>query len=202
LNAADFYDLNREHLLKLERFAAKSADNLINSIEASKKVPFERVLYAIGIRFVGETVARKLAIHFKSMDALMNADNNELLEVGEIGEVIAGSVISFFSIEANRRMIQRMKAAGIQMSSNSAILRQSEKLSGKNFVISGVFKNHTREEMQHLIEENGGKNLSSVSTNTNFIIAGEGMGPAKKEKAMKLGIPILSEAEFMEMLEA
>jgi len=201
LNSADFYDLTREHLLKLERFGVKSADNLINSIEASKSVPFERVLYAIGIRFVGETVARKLALHFKSMDALMNADNSELIQVGEIGEVIAGSIISFFSVDANKKMIERMKAAGVQMSSTSVTVKQSEKLSGKSFVISGVFKDHSREEIQRIIEENGGKNLSSVSANTNFVVAGEGMGPAKKEKAAKLGVPILSEDDFLKMLE-
>jgi DNA ligase (NAD+) len=200
-NVADFYELTKEKLLQLDRFAKKSAENLISSIEASKAVAFERVLFAIGIRYVGETVAKKLASHFSSMDELMAADVPDLIQVGEIGEVIAGSVKEFFSNEKNRQIIERLKSYGVQMSDKTTKEKLSEKLSGKNFVISGVFSNYSRDEMQKLIEENGGKILGSVSSNTNFIVAGEGMGPSKKEKALKLGIPIISEDDVAGMLK-
>jgi DNA ligase (NAD+) len=199
-NPADFYDLSTGQLLKLERFAEKSADNLIKSIDASKMVPFERVLYAIGIRYVGETVARKVADHFKSIDTISKATLEQLMEVGEIGDVIARSVLAFFANERNREMIERLRVAGIQFSQEAKHKKQSEHLAGKSFVISGVFMSHSREEIQKLIEENGGKNLSSVSSNTQFIIAGEGMGPSKKEKAQKLGVPIIGIDEFLKML--
>jgi len=200
-NSADFYALTREVLMKLERFAAKSAENLLKSIEESKKVPFERVLYAIGIRFVGETVAKKLAMHFRSVESIMKASFEELILVGEIGDVIAGSVIQYFSQDRNRKMITRLREAGLQFESAPETLKmKSAKLNSMNFVISGVFKTHSREELQAMIEENGGKNLAAVSSNTDYIIAGEGMGPSKREKAMKLGIPIISEEEFLVML--
>lgn len=199
-NPADFYDLSTDHLLKLERFAKKSADNLIQSIDASRTVPFERVLYAIGIRYVGETVARKIVDHFRSIDAIMGATQEQLIEVGEIGDVIARSMQTFFVNEQNLRMIERLRAAGLQFNQEDKHERKSERLSGKTFVISGVFPNHSREEVQKLIEENGGKNLSSVSSNTQYIIAGEGMGPSKKEKAQKMGIPMIAIEEFLNML--
>jgi DNA ligase (NAD+) len=199
-NPADFYDLSVAQLLQLDRFAKKSADNLIQSIEASKSVPFERVLYAIGIRYVGETVARKVAEHFRSMDSISNATMEQLIEVGEIGDVIARSIQAFFGNERNRNMVERLKAAGLQFSQEEKHAKKSERLTGKSFVISGVFMNHSREEIQQLIEENGGKNLSSVNSNTQFIIAGEGLGPSKKEKAKKLGIPIIGIDDFLKMI--
>jgi DNA ligase (NAD+) len=200
-NAADFYTLTRDVLVKLERFAAKSAENLLNSIEESKSIPFDRVLYAIGIRFVGETVAKKLASHFRSMDRISKASLEELIEVGEIGEVIAGSVLRYFESAANQKVVSRLADAGVQMElAGDALQPKTLKLKNINFVISGVFEKHSREEMQQMIEENGGKNLGSVSSKTNFIVAGEGMGPSKKDKAVKLGIPIISEDQFLEML--
>ena len=201
-NIADFYSLTREKLLELDRFGKKSADNLMNSIEASKMVVFERVLFAIGIRYVGETVARKLAAHFKSIDAIMSAGINDLIQVGEIGEVIASSVKEYFSNEVNRQVVERLKLSGVQMTSpDQSHKKKSEKLAGKSFVISGVFKGYSRENMQKMVEEHGGKNLAAVSSNTSYIIAGEGMGPSKKEKANKLGIPLISEEEFLRMIE-
>ena len=202
-NVADFYSLTRETLIKLERFAAKSAENLLASIEESKNIPFDRVLYAIGIRFVGETVAKKLAAHFRSMERISKAILEELIEVGEIGEVIAGSVLRYFENEANKTVISRLAQAGVQMElAGDALQPKSLKLKNINFVISGVFEKHSREELQKMIEENGGKNLGSVSYKTNFIVAGEGMGPSKKDKAVKLGIPIISEDQFLEMLRS
>jgi len=201
-DVADFYTLTREMLIRLERFAAKSAENLITSIEDSKNIPFDRVLYAIGIRFVGETVAKKLASHFRSMDRISQATLEELIEVGEIGEVIAGSVLRFFQNEANKTIIRRLAQAGVQMElSGDALQPKSLKLKNLSFVISGVFEKHSREELQKMIEENGGKFLGSVSSKTNFIVAGEGMGPSKKDKAEKLGIPIISEDDFLEMMK-
>ena len=196
---ADFYSLNKEKLIELERFADKSADNLLKSIEESKKVPFERVLFAIGIRYVGETVAKKLASHFRSVDELMAASADDLIQVGEIGEVIAKSITGFFSIPYNRELIEKLKRAGVQLA-GSGMERVSDRLKGKSFVISGVFKGHSREEMQKMIEANGGRNLGSVSSNTNYVVAGEGMGPAKKEKAAKMGIPVITEEEFLRMI--
>lgn len=198
---ADFYDLTEEILLRQERFAKKSAENLIRSIEESKKAPFGRVLYALGIRYVGETVAKKLASHFESVDELMAADVDGLMQVGEIGEVIAGSVKMYFSNDQNRRIVERLRAAGVQMTRRAGTEKKSDKLAGKSFVISGVFKNHSREALQKLIVENGGKNPGSISASTDYVVAGDGMGPAKKEKAIKLGIPIISEDDFIEMLE-
>jgi DNA ligase (NAD+) len=198
---ADFYTLNKEVLVKLERFADKSADNLLKSIQDSKKVPFERVLFAIGIRYVGETVAKKLAAHFKSVDELMIATPENLMQVGEIGEVIAKSIIDFFALPRNRTLIDKLKAAGVQFSSSGTEKTRTDRLKGLSFVISGVFKDHSREEIQKMIEENGGKNLGNVSTNTSYVVAGEGMGPAKREKAAKLGIPIITEKDFLSMLE-
>ncbi len=200
-DVADYYALDQGVLLKLERFAEKSAENLIRSIEESKKIPFERVLYALGIRFVGETVAKKLAVHFRSMQALSAASYDELIGVGEIGEVIARSIIQFFSQERNGLMIDRLKCAGLQFNLVSEPAPdRSTKLSNLNFVISGVFKSHSRDELQKMIEENGGKNLAAVTSNTHYLLAGEGMGPSKHEKAIKLGIPVISEEEFLGML--
>lgn len=197
---ADFYSLTSETLLKLERFGEKSANNLIRSIEASREVPFHRVLFAIGIRYVGETVAKTLAYRLKSIVAIEEATLEDLTNVGEIGEVIAGSILRFFANEVNRNMVARLKAAGLQLSASEEPGMQSERLLNLNFVISGVFKQHSREEIQKLIETHGGKNLSAVSSTTSYVVAGDGMGPSKREKATKMGIPILSEDEFLQML--
>jgi DNA ligase (NAD+) len=200
-NIADFYNLSKEMLLGLDRFAKKSAGNLIDSIDASKKVPFERVLYAIGIRYVGETVAKKIVAHFKSIDTLSFSTPEDLVQVDEIGEVIAKSIIAWFANKSNQELITRLKEAGVQLSSADNSTRVSDWLSGKSFVISGVFKHHSREEIQRMIEEHGGKNLSGVSSYTSYIVAGEGMGPSKREKAIKLGVSIITEQEFLAMIE-
>jgi DNA ligase (NAD+) len=198
---ADFYSLTRQQLVNLERFADKSADNLISSIAASRKVPFERVLYALGIRFVGETIARKLARAFRSIESLEAATMEELTSVGEIGVRIAESILQYFGDEFNRQLITKLKAAGIQFQLDKASeATVSGKLTGKNFVISGTFRKHSRDELKNLIEINGGKNPGSVTGNTHYIIAGEDMGPAKRDKARKLSIPIISEDEFMLMI--
>ena len=200
-DSADFYSLNKEQLIKLERFAEKSAENLINSIEASKKIPWERVLYALGIRFVGETMAKKLAQAFPSIDALAMATLENLISVEEIGEKIAESIRLYFDNEKNQKLIERLKSAGIRLQSDqNNKIQISDKLSGKNFVISGTFRSHSRDELKDLIEQHGGKNLVSVTGNTHYIVAGEDMGPAKREKARKLGIPIISEDEFLRMI--
>lgn len=200
-NYADLYELRKEQVLPLERMAEKSADNLIKGIEASKKVPFERVLFALGIRFVGETVAKKLARHFKSLEALMRATEEELVELDDIGERIAASTVAFFGTEENRHIVERLKNYGLQM----AILKkdtahQTQKLEGKTLVISGVFS-RSRKEMKQLIEDNGGKNTGSLSGNTDYLLAGDKMGPSKRKKAESLAIPIISEEDFMEMIE-
>lgn len=200
-NIADIYDLKFSDLVNLERMGEKSANNLLNSIEKSKQVPFERVLFALGIRFVGETVAKKLAAHFKSIDALQHATYEELLEVEEIGDKIAQSVIQFFSDPKNLEIIQRLKAAGIQMSlSEENQSLKGNELEGKSIVISGVFKLHSRDEYKKMIEAHGGKNVGSVSSKTSFILAGDNMGPEKLKKAQQLGIPLIDESTFLAMI--
>lgn len=200
-DSADFYTLTREQLTNLERFADKSAENLVKSIETSKNVPYDRVLYALGIRYVGETVAKKIAQAFPSIEALASASMEELTSVEEIGNTIAESIRQFFADARNRQLIERLKSAGIKFQAeDTAGKRISEVLSGKNFVISGTFAEHTREEIKEMIELHGGKNLSSVTSNTSYLIAGRDMGPGKREKANKLGIPIITEEEFMRMV--
>jgi DNA ligase (NAD+) len=201
-NIADFYTLNKEALVKMERFANRSADNLLKSIQDSKKVPFERVLFALGIRYVGETVAKKLAASFTSVDDLMAASVDDLLQVGEIGDVIARSIVDFFSVSRNREMIEKLRASGLQLNSPVSGKKVSNRLDGLSFVVSGVFRDYSREEIHRTIEENGGRILSGVSSNTSYVVAGEGMGPAKREKAEKLGVPIITEAEFLRMVTA
>ncbi|RZJ68588.1 MAG: NAD-dependent DNA ligase LigA, partial [Flavobacterium sp.] len=202
-NYADLYELKKEQVVPLERMADKSAENLIKGIEASKQIPFERVLYALGIRYVGETVAKKLAKHYKSIDNLANATLAELVMVDEIGERIAQSVIEFFENPENIKLVDRLKAYGVQMevsaSSNTSV---SEMLAGKIFVVSGVFEKFSRDELKKAIEDNGGKVGSSISSKTNYVLAGDNMGPAKLEKANQLGVKIISEEEFEEMIEA
>ncbi len=197
---SDLFDLRKTDLLALERFADKSAQNLIDSINAAKKVPFPRVLYALGIRFVGETVAKTLAKHFKSIDNLANASYEELVEVPEIGERIAQSILNYFKDPKNHKIIQKLKNAGIQMELETEEAKSPGKLAEKTFVISGTFQHASRDELKQLIEENGGKNTSSLSSNTDYLVAGENMGPKKLDKAKKLNIPIISENEFFKMI--
>ncbi|WP_405327954.1 NAD-dependent DNA ligase LigA [Leeuwenhoekiella sp. LLG6367-2.1] len=200
-NYADLYSLKKEQILPLERMAEKSAVNLINGIEASKKIAFERVLFGLGIRYVGETVARKLAKQFKNIDALANASLEDLIAVDEIGERIAQSVVEFFGSEQNRELVDRLKEYGVQLELDAAVLEnQTEKLKGNTFVISGVFTQVSRTELKKLIEDNGGKASGSISSKTNYLVAGENMGPSKREKAEKLNVPIITEAEFLDMI--
>ncbi len=201
-NAADFYSLTKEQLVNLERFADKSAENLIKSIEASKNVPFDRVLFALGIRFVGETVAKKLAQTFQSMDKLANASVEELTATEEIGEKIAESIKQYFNDDKNKRLIEKLRLAGIRMQYEQPVSKKiSDVLGGKNFVISGTFRHFSRDEIKSLIEQHGGRNQSAVSGNTHFIVAGEDMGPAKREKALKMKIPVITEEEFLDMIK-
>ncbi|WP_274476480.1 NAD-dependent DNA ligase LigA [Mangrovimonas aestuarii] len=199
---SDLYELKKEQVIPLERMAEKSADNLIKGIEKSKSIPFERVLYALGIRYVGETVAKKLAKHYKTIDALANASLEDLVAVEEIGEKIAQSVQVFFESEKNNSIIQKLKSFGVQLEIDASVLaNQTDKLQSQTFVVSGVFETISRNELKKLIEDNGGKVASSISSKTNFIVAGDKMGPSKKEKAEKLNIPLLSENEFLSLLE-
>lgn len=196
---ADLYDLTREPLLALDRMADKSVDNLLAGIEASKQVPFERVLFGLGIRFVGETVAKKLAYAFGTMDTLQIATFEELLAVDEIGERIANSLISFFKNQESLQLIARLKLHGLNMEVEKRAL-DSTVLEGKTLVVSGVFDSFSRDELKHLIDINGGKNTGSVSAKTDFLVAGEGMGPSKLTKATDLGVTILSEEEFKNLI--
>jgi DNA ligase (NAD+) len=198
-NIADIYTLRANDLAVLPRLGEKSADNIISSIERSKSVPFARVLFGLGIRFVGETTAKYLAAHFKSIDAVMAADKVSLMESDEVGEKIADAIIDYFADPANIEIIERLKAAGLQFEAEQSV-RHSDTLEGKNIVISGKFINHSREELKAMIEAHGGKNQSGVNANTDFIVAGENMGPAKLQKAEKLGVKILSESEFIELI--
>ena len=184
----------------MERKAQKSAENLINGIEKSKEVPFERVLYALGIRYVGETVAKKLAKHYKSIDSIANASLMDLILVDEIGEKIAQSVIEFFENPENRIAVERLKNVGVQFELKESNSQVSNKLEGKTFVVSGVFELFSRDDLKKAIEDNGGKVGSSISAKTNYVIAGENMGPAKLEKANQLGIKLISENDFILLL--
>ena len=200
-NAADLYTLEIADLLRLERWAEKSASNLIASLEESKQVSFERVLYGLGIRYVGETVAKRLVSAFHSMEQLEQASLEELTAVDEIGDRIAQSVIDYFADERNRALVNRLKEYGLQMSVAEEVLaNRSEKLKGLVIVISGTFSKHSRDEYKAMIEQHGGKNSGSVSGKTDYILAGENMGPAKLEKAAKLGVKIINEDEFLNMI--
>jgi DNA ligase (NAD+) len=198
---ADLYELTVEQILPLERMAQKSAENLVNGVQKSKEIPFERVLYAIGIRYVGETVAKKLAKHYKNIDALQKAPLMDLILVDEIGEKIAQSVIEFFENQENVKIIERLKQFGVQMELVEKFNpNATEKLAGKTFVVSGVFEKFSRDDLKKAIEDNGGKVGSSISAKTDFVIAGDNMGPAKLEKANQLKIAIISENDFLEMI--
>lgn len=200
-NAADLYMLRVADLLRLERWAEKSARNLMASLEDSKQVPFERVLYALGIRYVGETVAKRLATSFLSMERLSQASLEELVAVDEIGERIAQSVINYFADERNQTLVNRLKEFGLQMAvAEEKLANRTEKLKGLTIVISGTFSKHSRDEYKAMIEQHGGKNSGSVSGKTHYILAGENMGPAKLEKASKLGVKIIHEDEFLKMI--
>ena len=195
------YELTVEQILPLDRMAQKSAENLVKGVENSKKIPFENVLYALGIRFVGETVAKKLAKHYKNIDALQQATLMDLVLVDEIGERIAQSVIDFFENKENKIIIDRLKSYGIQFEIIEKLNpNATEKFLGKIFVVSGVFTTFSRDELKKAIEDNGGKVGSSISAKTDFVVAGDNMGPAKLEKATKLGIEIISEEDFIKLL--
>lgn len=201
-NIADIYSLQPEDLMFLPRMGQKSAENMVQGIMKSRQVPFERVLFALGIRFVGATVAKRLARSFRNIDALMNATYEQLVAVDEIGERIAASVREFFSAPDNRELVGKLKSAGLsfEVEQDGAPEGNTELLKGKSIVVSGVFSLHSRDEYKAMIENNGGKNVGSVSGATSFILAGENMGPSKLEKAGKLGVRIVGEEEFLEMI--
>ena len=199
---ADLYSLKAPDIARLERMGKKSALNILEGIRASKEVPFERVLFALGIRFVGETTAKTLAKAFRTIDALKEATLEDLVQVDEIGARIAQSVIQYFADEKNLQVIEKLREAGVQLQMEELDMSEfTDKLAGKSIVISGVFAHHSRDEYKNLIEKNGGKNVGSISKKTSFILAGENMGPSKLEKAEKLGVPIVSEDEFLQMIE-
>ena len=201
-NYADLYDLQVPQVIPLERMAEKSAQNMIDGIKKSKEIPFEKVLFALGIRFVGETVAKKLAKHFKSIDNLMTASFEALISVDEIGDRIAASILEFSNDIGNMQLIHRLKYHGVQLKiSEKDLIGQTDKLQGKVFVVSGVFYKMTRNELKKSIEDNGGKVSSSISKKTTFVIAGDKMGPSKKTKAEDLGLTIINEDEFISMID-
>jgi DNA ligase (NAD+) len=201
-NLADLYELKLEDLVHLERMGTKSASRILESLETSKQVPFERVLFALGIRYVGETVAKKLARELGSIDRLRNSSLQELVEVEEIGVKIAESIVQWFSDEQNIRLVERLKAHGLMFESKRIEKEgQTEKLKGLAIIISGTFEKYSRDELKALIELNGGKSVSSISSKTNYLIAGENTGPSKLEKALKLKIPIISEEQFLELIK-
>jgi DNA ligase (NAD+) len=199
-NIADLYSLKTEQLIPLERMGEKSAGNIIFSIRESVNVPYHRVLYALGIRHVGETVAKTLASRFVELDHLMSADQETLTGVREIGPKIASSIISYFSDKENIEIIRRLKSTGIRLKGDPGNQNHGNALRGKVVVITGVFSMHTREEYKEIIERNGGRISSSISGSTSFILAGDNMGPSKREKAKELGISMLGETEFMKII--
>ena len=198
-NIADLYDLTKEQVLKLDRMADKSAENIIKGIESSKQVPFERVVYALGIRHVGETMAKKLAFAMKDIETLSNATVEQLVAVGDIGEIIAQSIVDYFSNDDNVKIVARLIDAGLQFK-----VKEQEKLSssldGMSVIISGTFTHYSRDEIKKVIELHGGKNVSSISKNTDLFVTGENIGPAKLEKATKLNIKMVDEEEFRRMI--
>jgi len=200
-NSADLYELKLEDLMHLERWGLKSAQNLIKSIEDSKLVPFERVLFALGIRYVGATVAKKLAQGLESIERIENATYDDLVSVDEIGEIIANSVIRFFKKEENREFVNRLKAYGLKFEmSNDKVEQMGDALQGLSVIISGTFERHSRDELKVLIEQYGGKNVTSISSKTDYLLAGANIGPSKLDKAKKLNIKFLSEEEFEQMI--
>ena len=201
-DVSDLYKLRVEDIRGLDRMGLKTAENIVNGIAASRSVPFERVLFALGIRFVGETVAKKLARSFTDIDALRRADMKSLIEVDEIGEKIAQSIVTYFVNPQNRALVERLEEAGLQFHrTEEELAGHTDRLAGQSIVISGVFARHSRDEYKALIEKHGGKNIGSISSKTSFILAGENMGPAKLEKARKLGVRIVNEDEFLSMID-
>ena len=200
-NYFDLYKLKREDLIPLERMADKSVDNIFKGLEDSKKIDFDRVLFALGIRYVGSTVAKKIVRQFKSIEKLISSNKEELIQTDEIGERISDSLIEFFSIPQNIELINSLKAVGLQFESNKKETTLNNVLSNKSFVISGVFENISRDEIKRLIDVNGGKSLSSISSKTDYLIGGKNIGPGKKIKANELKIPIISEIEFMDLIK-
>jgi len=201
-NYADLYTLTKEQIMPLERMAEKSAENLVSGVEASKNIPFERVLFGLGIRYVGETVAKKLAKAYKNIDSLLTANMLDLVAVDEIGERIAQSVVEFFSNPQNVEIVNRLKSYGLQFSlSEEQLQNQTDTLKGNSFVVSGVFEKVSRNELKKMIEDNGGKVSSSISSKTSYVVAGDNMGPSKKTKAESLCIPIISEDDFLQMVQ-
>lgn len=201
-NIADIYSLTGNDLMRLEHFQRKASDRILSGIRKSLEVPFERVLFAIGIPYVGETTAKVLARNVHTIDRLMAMNSEELASIPEIGPKIAESIVGYFAADGNREIIERLREAGVQLClSEAELANRTDKLAGKKIVISGVFAKHSREEYKAMIEQNGGKNVSSISSATSYVFAGENMGPAKLEKARKLGIPIIGEDEFLAMLE-
>ena len=202
-DVADLYDIQVQQINGEDGTREKSAQKIVRSIADSVEVPFERVVFALGIRFVGEIAAKALARHFKSMDALASASLEDMLQINGIGVVIAESVIRYFANEANRDLVRRLREKGVRMElSDEELSSHSDKLSGQSIVVSGVFSLHSRDEYKAMIEQHGGKNVGSISSKTSFVLAGANMGPAKLEKAGKLGIPILSEEEFLKKIES
>lgn len=201
-DAGDLYRLEAGDVEKLERFAEKSATNLVSSIKDSLRVPFARVLYALGIRYVGETVARKLAVQFRSLERIRNATFDELVEADEVGEKIAESILRYFDDANNLALVQKLEAAGLQFDSPETQVQQGDKLEGLTIVISGTFEKHSREELKAMIEAHGGKNASSPSSRTDYLLGGEGIGPSKLQKVLDLGIPVITEDEFLAMVQA
>jgi DNA ligase (NAD+) len=199
---ADLYELTTDQIIHLDRMAEKSADNLVKGVQASKDVPFERVLFGLGIRYVGETVAKKLAKHYKSIEALSKATLEDLEQVDEIGIKIAESVVDFFRTEANVQLVSRLILYGLQLQlSEEALSNQTTQLEGLRFVVSGVFETVSRDELKALIDSNGGKVVSSISAKTSYVVAGANMGPSKRTKAESLKVPIISEQVFLEMID-
>lgn len=200
---SDFYTLTTPPLEKLERIGPRTAQRIVEGVEASKNVPFDRVLYALSIPFVGETVSRKIARAVRSMDTLMAMTREELVAIDDVGPRIADSIIEYLSYQPNVELIERLRSHGVQMSLPEEDLSDhTDLLKGKSIVISGVFSRHSREEYKAMIEKNGGKNSGSISKKTDFVLAGENMGPAKLEKAQKLGVAIINEDEFLKIIEA
>lgn len=213
---ADLYSLKYDDLIGLEKiFEAdeegkqkkislqdKSVTKILDGIEKSKEIPFERVMYAIGIRYVGETVAKKLALHFKTMDAIINSSKEDLMQAEEIGEKIAESIVEFFKEKRNRNIVQQLRKAGLHMelSKSSLPKKLSTKLEGVSFVVSGVFSNFSRDEIKQIIEQHGGKNQSGVSSKTNYLLAGDEAGPSKLDKARKLNVKVIDEKDFLKLI--
>ena len=197
-NIADIYSIDKDSILQLDRFGEKSAQNIMDGIEKSKEVPFEKVLFAIGIRYVGDTVARKLARHFKSIDAIRNATIEQLTDAPEVGSVIARSVIDFFSKPSNQQLIDRLINVELQfeLKADALPITLGDQLTGKTVVVTGTFERHSRDELKQLIEQHGGKNGSSVSKKTNYLLAGSDSGPSKTDKARELGVQVISESDF------